>query len=515
MELLEYKNKMFDLFDCKRFEELPDKMFNSGYTFKIFDEYMKMVGDLDKDWIKHLFQYYQADRINKKQDFTPNCLSSLLSQLSGKANVIYDCCAGTGSLTIEKWKDNPNALFICEELDENAIPFLLFNLAIRNIHAYVVNGNVLTKEAKARFIVTKGDKYGCVENVEGMTLPKNIDVSISNPPYNISWNQPSALEALADERFNKCELPPKGNANYAFILHCFNLAKRSCYILPNVILKSDGAEWEIRKYLIDNNFINSVIILPDKMFEITTISTCILALDKNKVNDNVAFIDMRQRYSIEIREQNGQYGSSSHTKRTYLKEYKTFNAEQIESVLNAISSGDNIPEFCITVKNDQVKKMNYDIAPSTYIQFEEKENPHRSYDDIVSDLNFINRQRNSCKLIINESLARQFGIDVDLFKKSKKTSFVYSENIKNLLGLKLETEDYISFSKNKNEVCIKTNDKDILSSLFGRFIKMWGQNIELLNNFENRYLAELKDALLPDLMSGKINISDIQEADNE
>ncbi|MFR5876348.1 MAG: N-6 DNA methylase [Eubacterium sp.] len=510
MELLEFKNKIFDMFECENFEELPSKILNGGYTADIFDKYLNIVGNLDKDWIKHLFQYYQADRVNKKQDFTPNCLSLLLSRLSGGGNTIYDCCAGTGSLTIEKWNNAPDALYICEELDENAIPFLLFNLAIRNINAYVINGNVLTGDKNTQYSITKGDKYEIVKQ-ENLPLPKCVDVSISNPPYNISWMPPTALEALTDERFNKCELPPKGNANYAFILHCFSFAKKSCFILPNGILKSDGTEREIRKYLIDNNFVHSVIILPDKMFEVTTISTCILVLDKNKKNDNVAFIDARQRYSLEIREQNGQYGGKSHTKRTYLKEYKTFNDEQIESILNVISSGENIPEFCITVTNEQIQNMNYDISPSTYIQFKERENQHRSYDDIISDLNFVNRQRNSCKLIINENLAKHFDISVDLFKESKRTSLEQSENIKNLLGLKLETEDYISFSKNKNEICIKTNDKDILSSLFGRFIKMWGQNIELLNNFENRYLAELRDALLPDLMNGKIDVSDVKE----
>ena len=498
------------MFECEIFEELPLKILNCGYTADVFGKYLNIVGDLGKDWIKHLFQYYQADRTNKKQDFTPNCLSRLLSRLSGKGNVIYDCCAGTGSLTIEKWEDCPDALYICEELDENAIPFLLFNLAIRNIKAYVINGNALTGDIKMQYSITKGDKYGIVKQ-ENFSLTKCVDVSISNPPYNISWSPPTELEALTDERFNKCELPPKGNANYAFILHCFNLAKRSCFILPNGILKSDGAEREIRKYLIDNNYVESVIILPDKMFEVTTISTCILVVDKNKSNDNVTFIDMRQRYSVEIREQNGQYGSKSHTNRTYLKEYKTFSDEQIESILHSILSSENVPEFCITVTNEQIRQMNYDIAPSTYIQFDEKETQHRSYEDIVSDLNFVNQQRNSCKLIINENLAKQFGINADLFKESKKTSLEQSENIENLLGLKLETEDYISFSKNKNEICIKTNDKDIISSLFGRFIKMWGQNVELLNNFENRYLAELRDALLPDLVSGKIDISNMQE----
>jgi len=513
MELLEFKTKMFELFECDNFSDLPLKILNCGYNSNIFNRYINIVGNLDKDWIKHLFQYYQADRINKKQDFTPNCLSTLLSRLSGKGNSFYDCCAGTGSLTIEKWKDCPDALFICEELDENAIHFLLFNLAIRNINAYVINGNVLTQEVKSKFIVKKGEQFGIVEKVLDAEKRIKTDNSISNPPYNISWEPPTALEALTDERFNKCEMPPKGNANFAFVLHCLEMVKqRTCFILPNGIFRSDGAEREIRKYLIDNNLIECVVILPDKMFEVTTISTCILVLNKQKENNSVAFVDTRQRYSIEIREQNGQYGAKSHTNRTYHKKYKILSDEQIDDVFNAISSGENIPEFCITVSNVEIQNKNYDISPSTYIEFKEQEEVHRSYEDIVNELNFITRQRNSCKLIINENIAKLNGFDIELYKQSKKKSSQMADNIKKLLGLKLETEDYISFTKNKNEICLKSNDKEILSPLFASFIKMWKQNVELLNNFENRYLAELRDAMLPDLMSGKLDVSKINLA---
>jgi len=282
--------------------------------------------------------------------------------------------------------------------------------------------------------------------------------------------------------------------------------------LPNGIFRSDGAEREIRKYLIDNNLIECVVILPDKMFEVTTISTCILVLNKQKENNSVAFVDTRQRYSIEIREQNGQYGAKSHTNRTYHKKYKILSDEQIDDVFNAISSGENIPEFCITVSNVEIQNKNYDISPSTYIEFKEQEEVHRSYEDIVNELNFITRQRNSCKLIINENIAKLNGFDIELYKQSKKKSSQMADNIKKLLGLKLETEDYISFTKNKNEICLKSNDKEILSPLFASFIKMWKQNVELLNNFENRYLAELRDAMLPDLMSGKLDVSKINLA---
>lgn len=323
MELLEYRNAVFEFFQIENASELPTAIMEKGFSENIFDEYIRIVGDLKKDWLKHLFQYYSADRNEKQQDFTPYSICELVNQLSGNANVIYDCCAGTGALTIEKAKDNKDALFICEELDENAIPFLLFNLAIRNIKAFVINKNVLTKETKAQYAVIKGIKYATVEKILGDDLPIDADISISNPPYNIPWEAPAPIEALSDARFNKCEIPPKSNANYAFILNCIERAThKASLILPNGVLNSEGTEKEIRKYLIENNLLESVVILPDKMFEVTSISTCILTFNKQKKSNEVSFVDCRKTFDVEIREQNGQYGGNSHMNRTYKKNIK-------------------------------------------------------------------------------------------------------------------------------------------------------------------------------------------------
>ena len=70
-------------------------------------------------------------------------------------------------------------------------------------------------------------------------------------------------------------------------------------------------------------------------------------------------------------------------------------------------------------------------------------------------------------------------------------------------------DDYITFTKNKNEICFKSNGKDMLSHLFRFFLMRWQQDLDLLNDLETVYLAELRDALLPDLMSGKIDVSSI------
>src|SRR5574344_1224496 len=146
---------------------------------------------------------------------------------------------------------------------------------------------------------------------------------ISNPPYNMKWDIP--IFPQMQDRFSNTEIPPASNANFVFILTALEMSDRCIFILPCGILTTENKqEKEIRKYLIENNLIDSVIACPDNMFEATSIPTCILILDKNKKYDTIEMIDMRNKFEIEIREQNGQFGGDSHTKRVYKKEVKIF-----------------------------------------------------------------------------------------------------------------------------------------------------------------------------------------------
>lgn len=119
------------------------------------------------DWFHRYFQDDHADRANKKQDFTPDSVSTLLSWLVGEAQPgesYYEPCAGTGGITITKWDvDRRNTpffdyvpsmfLYQVEELSDRAIPFLLFNLAIRGMNASILHGDVLSRKAKGAFFV--------------------------------------------------------------------------------------------------------------------------------------------------------------------------------------------------------------------------------------------------------------------------------------------------------------------------------------------------------------------------
>lgn len=508
MELLEFKHKMFELCNVEDIKDIRNVLFNavmSNGTTEIFDGYNLIVDD-KKDWLQALWQYYEADRTEKKQDYTPKSLCKLVSALAGSCKSIYDSCGGSGALTIEMLKSgNIESIFV-EELDERVIPFLLFNLCLNNASGYIINGDVLTCEQFKCYELTKGEKYSTCRIVDKVERFK-ADVSISNPPYNIKWNAPSELEALVDGRFPV--IPPASNANYAFVFNCLARAKQKVVmILPNDAM-SGRTECEARKYLIDNDLIETVIIMPDKMFEVTTISTCILVLNKNKLHKGeICFIDSRKNCIVEEREQNGQFGGASHTNRTYKKAYNVLNDENIKKILDVIKSRQNIPMFSAIKTNEQVSENEYMLTPSRYIQFEELKHKHRDFQEIADNINYISRMQNSCKLVINETVAEGLGLDVETFKKSKESSKKIKERMKPL-GIDVETEDYIQFTKNKNEFVFKCNDKELLPDIFLQFFGVWKNQIALLNTMQNQYLAELRDSISPDLMSGKIDVSNV------
>lgn len=505
MELLEFKNKILEFCDVKEIKDIGGVLMNVvlKHDETFYNQYLEIIDD-KKDWLQALWQYYEADRMQKKQDYTPKSLCKLVSALAGNCKSVYDCCGGSGALTNQMLKDfNIDDIYI-EELDEMVIPFLLFNLCLNNANGIVKNCDVLTRKVFNTFELRKGEKYSyCQELVENVEIGA-CDVSISNPPYNIKWNAPAPLDM--DNRFPV--IPPASNANYAFVLHCLSKAnEKVVMILPNGIM-SQSNELDIRQHLIDNDLIETVIVLPDSMFEVTSISTCILVLNKNKKHKGtVTFIDSRRNCVVEAREQNGQFGGSSHTNRTYKKNYNVLSDENISKILSTIDKQEDIAEFSAIKTNNEIADNECLLVPSRYIAFDEQEQKHRDYHEIADNINYISRMQNSCKLVINETIAKQLGIDIETFKKGKENSKQLQEQMKPL-GIDIEVEDYIQFTKNKNEFVFKCNDKEILPDILIQFLSMWKNQIALLNTMQNQYLEELRDALLPDLMSGAINLSE-------
>lgn len=509
MELKELTNRTLELFHCQDMSELPLHILEAVLSNNL-DYYQKFCGLIDNkleiDWLQKIFQYYYADRKDKKQDYTPKSLAELCGRLTQCENekTVIDLCSGSGALTIQKWNLNNDLNFICIELDEMVTPFLLFNLAIRNINGYVVNANALSGEILKTYKITKGYKYSTVSECGEIKI--QADTCISNPPFNIKWKLP--LFAQLQSRFSKCELPPESNANFAFILTALDWIKNKVsLILPNGVLTTDNKqEKAIIKYLTEKNLIESIILCPRSMFEATDISTCILTLNKRKQTTNIEFIDMRKTYAEQAREQNGQFGGASHENRTYRKTVNVFTDEHIASVIKAIAESYNITEFCKSIALNEIVANDYTLQVSRYINFEYKEQNHREYGVIIEDINRIITEKNMLKLTMNETIAKHVGISDIYFlcQQSEQTTEEMNESL-SFTGKKIINENFITLSKNKNEFKFENMSKEKLSTILISILQMWKQHIMYLNEEENRYLIELRDALLPDLMSGKIN----------
>lgn len=144
--------------------------------------------DLSNDGFHEYFEQEHADRKVKKQDFTPNEVGLLLAKLAGnKKGMIYDCASGTGGLIIQHWWNKcmelgpgryfPNDfLYVCEDLSERSIPFLLFNLCIRGMNAIVIHCDVLTREAYGVFFIQNVDNdFMKFSNFNVMPYSKEVE----------------------------------------------------------------------------------------------------------------------------------------------------------------------------------------------------------------------------------------------------------------------------------------------------------------------------------------------------
>lgn len=329
---------------------------------------------------------------------------------------------------------------------------------------------------------------------------------ISNPPYNMKWIHPPF--AQMQRRFSDCEMPPENNSNYAFILTAIDESVKTAMILPNGVLSTENKnEKEIRRYLVEKNLIESIILCPDKMFEAASIPVCVMVFNKKKTDSFIRMIDMRETFTVEVREQNGQFGGASHENRTYVKNVKTFSDEQIKQVLDAIQNKSNIAGFCKVVSIEDVASEGFILTPSRYIEMQHEEVKRREYKDIIDDLNRVITEKNCLKLTINETVAKAIGL-YEIYESCKQSEIINEQMNKSLkfTGCEIVKENFIQMSKNKNEVKFENNSKETISTILLSIFQMWKQHVMYLNNEENRYLIELRDNLLPDLMSGKIKL---------
>lgn len=322
---------------------------------KMFDSFLKEEHDLTFDWLTNYFQEEHSDRKNKKQDFTPSSIATIASNILGISSKNADICAGTGGLTIKRWVDSPDSSFYCEEFSDRALPFLLFNLAIRNVDAVIFHGDSLTREIKAIYKLKKSEKYSDI-NVSDSVEKIKVHTLISNPPYSLKWNP--TKEMLSEERFKQFDvLAPKSKADYAFLLQGLSLLDDTgtmSIILPHGILFRGAAEGKIRKKLIELNLLDAVIGLPEKLFLATDIPTVILVLKKDRKRKDILFIDASKQFQKD-------------------KNHNILLEEHIDKIVEAFNARKDIDKFVHVANLTEIEENDYNLNIPRYIDTFEPE----------------------------------------------------------------------------------------------------------------------------------------------
>lgn len=168
MELKELTDKTMALFEVASPDQLGNALFEACNDHNKLQAFCDLVdNDLSIDWMQMIYQYYLADRKDKKQDYTPVSLAQFMGLLAGNSERIVDMCAGSGALIIQKWNQKPDIRFTALEIDENVIPFLLFNMVLRNIQCRVVQMDALTgDDAVKTWDVAKGEGFGNIIDIK-------------------------------------------------------------------------------------------------------------------------------------------------------------------------------------------------------------------------------------------------------------------------------------------------------------------------------------------------------------
>lgn len=244
--------------------------------------------DLFGDAYEFLIHNYAANAGKSGGEFfTPQCVSKLIAQLAihgqNKINKIYDPAAGSGSLLLQAKKQFDEHI-IQEGFFGQEINHTTYNLARMNMFLHNINYD--------KFNIALGDTLRDPQFGDD----KPFDAIVSNPPYSVNWIGSDDPTLINDERFAPAGvLAPKSKADFAFVLHALNYLSSSgraaivCF--PGIFYRG-GAEQKIRKYLIDNNFVETIIALAPNLFYGTSIAVNILVLSNGKKTDTrTQFID--------------------------------------------------------------------------------------------------------------------------------------------------------------------------------------------------------------------------------
>ncbi len=304
--------------------------------------------DLFGDAYEFLISNYAANAGKSGGEFfTPQHVSKLIAQLAmhkqTSVNKIYDPACGSGSLLLQA-KKHFDAHIIEDGFFGQELNHTTYNLARMNMFLHNVNYD--------KFNIQLGDTLEAPE----FAYDKPFDAIVSNPPYSVKWIGSDDPTLINDDRFAPAGvLAPKSKADMAFVMHALSYlsskGRAAIVCFPGIFYRG-GAEQKIRKYLVDNNFVETVISLAPNLFFGTTIAVNILVLSKSKKDTTTQFIDASGLFKKE-------------TNNNVLLD------EHIEQIMAVFDNKANVDHFAQSVPFEAVAGNDYNLSVSSYVEAED------------------------------------------------------------------------------------------------------------------------------------------------
>lgn len=307
--------------------------------------------DLFGDAYEFLIGNYAANAGKSGGEFfTPQHVSKLIAQLAmhgqKSVNKIYDPAAGSGSLLLQAKKHFDNHI-IEEGFYGQEVNHTTYNLARMNMFLHNINYD--------KFHIVLGDTLRDPQLMD----EKPFDAIVSNPPYSIPWIGSDDPTLINDDRFAPAGvLAPKSKADFAFVLHALHYLSskgRAAIVCYPGIFYRPGAEQKIRKYLIDNNFVETVIALAPNLFYGTSIAVNILVLSKHKTDTKTQFIDVT-----------GEDFFRKVTNNNLLEDH------HIDKIMEMFDSKAEVPHIATTIDNAKIAENDYNLSVSSYVEAKDK-----------------------------------------------------------------------------------------------------------------------------------------------
>ena len=303
--------------------------------------------DLFGDAYEFLISNYAANAGKSGGEFfTPQCVSKLIAQLAihkqTTINKIYDPAAGSGSLLLQAKKQFDDHIiedgFYGQEINHTT-----YNLARMNMFLHNINYD--------KFHIALGDTLRDPHYGDD----KPFDAIVSNPPYSINWIGSDDPTLINDDRFAPAGvLAPKSKADFAFVLHSLSYlsskGRAAIVCFPGIFYRG-GAEQKIRKYLIDNNYVETVISLAPNLFFGTSIAVNILVLSKHKTDNKTQFIDV-----------SGEDFYKKETNNNIITE------EHIKKIMEMFDSKEDIDHVAKSVDYEKIVENDYNLSVSSYVE---------------------------------------------------------------------------------------------------------------------------------------------------